>query len=348
MDILFTTLPENLVYNFSYNAIAPFTGLTHSEETKAKMSVSASGENNSFFGKNHTEETRAKISAFLKGVSAGANNPCYGRVGELNPMFGKVSGNAVAVYIYSASDNSLINTFTSQVVAAKFLNTSNVQVHRYIHSGRVYKGLYILRNTPLPNSVLFLLLSYIFCTLLIVIMHILDRIRGLEDFTLLIIELYEMDPDLTDRENISQLLAFEQIYLDILFILPANSDTTLVRPQALSLVTNTVTKLEPKSVVQQQGENNPMFGKAGANHPFYGKIILMKHELKCRQLKLVVSLIELLRQHICASLDNVLVKEFTSKIEAANWLNVSKTTVLNHIKSGKTFDGKYLIRRSTI
>jgi predicted transcriptional regulator len=38
----------------------------------------------------------------------------------------------------------------------------------------------------------------------------------------------------------------------------------------------------------------------------------------------------------------------TTKIEAANWLNVSKTTVLNYIKSGKALEGKYLIRRSSI
>jgi hypothetical protein len=34
--------------------------------------------------------------------------------------------------------------------------------------------------------------------------------NGLGNFTLLIIEGFEFDPDLTDRENITQLLAIEQ------------------------------------------------------------------------------------------------------------------------------------------
>jgi group I intron endonuclease len=57
--------------------------------------------------------------------------------------------------------------------------------------------------------------------------------NGLENFMLIIMELYEMDPDLTDRENITQLLAIEQKYLDMLFTQPAKIDTTLVRLQAL-------------------------------------------------------------------------------------------------------------------
>ena len=47
--------------------INTWEGKTHSDESKAKMSLKQSGENNGFFGKTHNEETRAKISSKNKG-----------------------------------------------------------------------------------------------------------------------------------------------------------------------------------------------------------------------------------------------------------------------------------------
>lgn len=43
-------------------------GFKHSEESKAKISASNSGENAKFFGRKHTEETKAKMSELRKGV----------------------------------------------------------------------------------------------------------------------------------------------------------------------------------------------------------------------------------------------------------------------------------------
>jgi len=64
-------------------------------------------------------------------------------------MFGITPTNAVAVYIYSALDNSLITTFSSQTAAGAAYGVSRFTVSRYIRSGEFFQGKYILRNTPL-------------------------------------------------------------------------------------------------------------------------------------------------------------------------------------------------------
>jgi len=42
--------------------------LTHSPETRAKMSSAMMGENNPFFGEKHTDETKARMSVAKMGV----------------------------------------------------------------------------------------------------------------------------------------------------------------------------------------------------------------------------------------------------------------------------------------
>jgi len=89
LDILFS-LPAYLRYNFAKFAEAPFTGLTHTPESKAQMSDSKSGANNHMYGKTHTPETRAKMSD----AKSGANNPMFGK-------FGITPTNAMTINVYS-------------------------------------------------------------------------------------------------------------------------------------------------------------------------------------------------------------------------------------------------------
>ena len=44
--------------------------------------------------------------------------------------------------------------------------------------------------------------------------------------------------------------------------------------------------------------------------------------------------------------NDVLVREFSSMVEAAQWLNVSRFTLMRHVKSGKVLNGEYIIRLS--
>jgi len=124
LDILFS-LPKELRYNFSPVAGAPIAGRTHSDETRAKMSEAQTGANNSMYGK-------VPANAFQSGAN--------------HPMYGKLPANAMTIHIYSL-DNVLVQTFSTMTVAAKFLNTSTVQVHRYVRTGKVWNDKYSFRKS---------------------------------------------------------------------------------------------------------------------------------------------------------------------------------------------------------
>jgi hypothetical protein len=78
------------------------------------------------YGKTHTPETRAQMSDSQKLVD---------RTGANHPMYGKVAANAMTINVYSP-DGKLIKSFSSQVAAAEWLNTSRRTLSRYIESGR--------------------------------------------------------------------------------------------------------------------------------------------------------------------------------------------------------------------
>jgi group I intron endonuclease len=128
LDLL-DTLPKELCYNIARVAEAPFTGLTHTLETLAKISVSMTG-------RTHTPETRAQMS--------GAYNPMFGLTGALSPRFGITPTNAMNINVYSP-DDTLINSFSSQVAAANWVNISRTTLQRYLSSGKVWNNLYIFR-----------------------------------------------------------------------------------------------------------------------------------------------------------------------------------------------------------
>jgi len=87
---------------------------------------------------------------------SGANNPMYGRTGELNPMYGKSGAlnpmygitptNAMTINVYDI-DNVLVHSFPSQVAAAEWLGVNQSTVSRHIKSGKVYNNLYIFRKS---------------------------------------------------------------------------------------------------------------------------------------------------------------------------------------------------------
>jgi len=111
------------------------SGANHPMYGKVPASAFQSGANNPMFGltganhrrfgKSHSDETRAQISDSQQLVD---------RSGANNPMYGKVAANAMTINVYSL-DGTLINSFSSQVAAALWLNTSQTLVSRYIKSG---------------------------------------------------------------------------------------------------------------------------------------------------------------------------------------------------------------------
>jgi len=61
-------------------------------------------------------------------------------------MYGKLPANAMTIYICSL-DNVPVQTFSSQVAAAKWLGVSNITVSTYIKSGKVFNKLYVFRKS---------------------------------------------------------------------------------------------------------------------------------------------------------------------------------------------------------
>jgi len=65
-------------------------GIPHSEETKRKISARLKGKTyEEIMGKEKAMQCKKKLSEIMKNRVLGKNNPMYGKVGELNPHFGK-------------------------------------------------------------------------------------------------------------------------------------------------------------------------------------------------------------------------------------------------------------------
>lgn len=56
----------------------------------------------------------------------------------------------MTIYVYYALDSSLVATYSSQRAAVKFDHITAKTLLRYVGSGAVLRGQYILRNTPAP------------------------------------------------------------------------------------------------------------------------------------------------------------------------------------------------------
>ena len=61
-------------------------------------------------------------------------------------MYGRVAANALGVSVYTL-DTTLVQQFSSQVGAAKWLGVSNMTILRYMRSGKLFQGKYYIRNT---------------------------------------------------------------------------------------------------------------------------------------------------------------------------------------------------------
>jgi group I intron endonuclease len=135
LEFLFS-LPQSYRYNFLSTAGSSL-GYKHSEESKAKISDFLTGANNHMYGRtgaNHPQFGITPTNAFHSGANL--------------PMYGWLPTNAMTIYVYSI-DNVLVETFSSQVACAKWLEVSNITVIRYIRSGKIFQGKYLLTSSPL-------------------------------------------------------------------------------------------------------------------------------------------------------------------------------------------------------
>jgi len=119
LDILFNNFSKALIYNFCVIAYSTL-GYVHTTEAKAAIGVANSG-------RTRTTEARAAISTSI---------------------IGNTNAPRVPVFIYDLS-NKLVGEYLSQRKAAKHLNVSHITVQRYIDTGKILQGKFILRSSPL-------------------------------------------------------------------------------------------------------------------------------------------------------------------------------------------------------
>jgi group I intron endonuclease len=119
-------------------------GSKHTEESIAKMNgpEAKSGENHPMLGKTPSAETIAKLSL----AKLGENNPrgMQGKTHTPESLAKMSAANGTTVYAYSSNDSTLINTFPSSYKAAEHYKCGKSTISRYIKSGKLFKGEYIL------------------------------------------------------------------------------------------------------------------------------------------------------------------------------------------------------------
>lgn len=114
-------------------------GRTHTEETKAIMSLKRAKENNALFGKTHNEETKELM-----------RQKALGRRHSEETLLKMSTSRGHSVNIYEKCDSegfNLIGSFISIRRAAKFLGISGNTVKLYINSGEIFKARYKFSNS---------------------------------------------------------------------------------------------------------------------------------------------------------------------------------------------------------
>jgi group I intron endonuclease len=145
----------NTEYNIAKEPGAPFSGRTHSEETKQKisdankgttlsdetkqkMSDTKKGENNSMFGKNHSDESKKIMSDAKKGE----NNP---RFGKPRPAGSGKSSQQIEV---TDIKNNTTTTYNSMCEATRALNINQASIFMYFKNNqqKPYKAKYTFKK----------------------------------------------------------------------------------------------------------------------------------------------------------------------------------------------------------
>jgi group I intron endonuclease len=139
-------------YNINQKATAPFSGRTHSDETKIIMSDTKKGTNNPMFGQKISEETRKKLSDANKGKTfsdetkkiisdalKGKNNPMYNKP---KPEGAGRPSQQIEVVDNNTNEKT---TYNSMDEAARALNLPSYRIiSNYIlrNQQKPYKGRY--------------------------------------------------------------------------------------------------------------------------------------------------------------------------------------------------------------
>lgn len=108
------------------------SGLTHTIETKLKISETLRG-------KTHSAETKAKMSL----LKIGDKNPNFGKVHSVKSRMKISLARRIPIFVYSL-DGMLENTFPSISETGKFFKAQNKTISKYVKSGNIFRDKWIL------------------------------------------------------------------------------------------------------------------------------------------------------------------------------------------------------------
>jgi len=162
---------------------------------------------------------------------------------------------------------------------------------------------------------------------------------GLASFRFLVFVFIPLEAQNSKTEGRDSLLSAEQLYLDS-FNPRYNILTVAGSSLGYTHTPETLAKLsgENNPMFGRTGENNPMFGRTGADHPMYGKT--GESAPNFQKVPANASPVYLFNT------DKELMNSFSSREAAAQFLNVSRRTVIRYIKSAKVLNGKYIVTSS--
>lgn len=126
-------------YNIVQDALAPMTGRVHSAETRKLMSAALKGSKHPLFGKTLSDEIRQKMSDSVKGEKH--NN--FGKITSKEVREKIIKTKGTAVNVLDLRQNETV-TYPSSNQAADSIYCTRSVFQRYLKSGKVLKGRYIL------------------------------------------------------------------------------------------------------------------------------------------------------------------------------------------------------------
>jgi len=142
----------NPEYNIAKEPDAPFSGRSHSDESKTKISDALAGEKNPMFGKNHSENTKTIMSE----AKTGENNPMYGKnhsdeskqiMSDAKKGKGRAEGAGKPSQVIEVTDitKNTTTSYNSISEAGRALNINESSIRRNLksNSNKPYKNIYM-------------------------------------------------------------------------------------------------------------------------------------------------------------------------------------------------------------
>lgn len=217
----------------------------------------------------------------------------------------------IPVIVY---DNALTDKFR---IKSELKNKAGIYMWTHLKSNRVYVGSAFDLSIRLSQ--------YYYDTYLDILDNYISRAlleHTHEAFSLTILEIIEIS-DKSIEEARELILSREQVYLNIIFSDDEPNTYNLLKMAGSSLGYPHSEETKAKMSLIKIGENNPMFGKLGENHPVSKSVFVYSIYSDSKEL--------------------VLYKSFHSCKEAAKFLDCSTRSLSRYLDKNKLYKKEWLL-----